>query len=274
MIANQSDSRFRYPLDLQLFAEGDPAPAEPAAQPPEASEPPAPEPGAQPPQPEGEPKGLKIKFNKEERFVPDEELPTWVQKGFNHDRLQERVKSLETQSQMLDRVARFYGHEDYESFAQAFEEAERVERAKEEARRLGMDEKLYQQFLQPINEKLSEAEKTIQSFQKQEALRQIDAEVAKLKSQHPDFDQYQDKVFELALGNGYSLEDAYIIASHKDKLAAAQQQAEQEALEKLKQNAESTPGSLGNGNTENTGYATMTDAEKRAFREKVKRGEV
>lgn len=281
-IANHSDS-FRYKLNLQLFAEdpgaaaggGEPPAADPA-QPPGAGEPPAADPSGQgTPPPAGDPpKGINVKYLHEERFIPEAEVPTWVQKGMNHDRLQEQLKGLETQAQMLDRVAKYYGYENNEEFQQAFGQAERDKQAREDAKRMGMDEELYRRYLQPVNEKLTSYEKKIQGFEQKETQRQIDSEVAQLKQQHgEEYAKREKEVFDLAIERGYSLEDAYILLTHKDQVAAAKLQAEQEALKKLQENADTSPGALGGAADEKFGYSNLTPAEKKAFRDKVLKGE-
>lgn len=279
-IANHSDQRFPLVLNIQHFAE---EPSVPAidSQLPVSSEPPAssssvPNPNGDPtPPPQGNesPKGFNVKFLSEEKFIPESEATEWIQKGLNHDRLQDKLKGVETQAQMLDRVAKYYGFSNHEEFQKEFEQAERVKSAREQAKQLGMDEELYMKFLHPVNEKLSQYEKTIEGFTQKETTRQVETEISTLKSQYPDFVQHESKILDMAIEKGYSLKDAYVLVTHEQKLTEATQKAEQEALEKLKQNANSSPGSLGNSNPESFGYASMTPAEKKAFREKVKSGQ-
>jgi hypothetical protein len=55
-------------------------------------------------------KGIKVKFLGEEKEVPEDEAPTWIQKGMNHDRLQEKLSE---QQKALDEVAVLQGFKDH-----------------------------------------------------------------------------------------------------------------------------------------------------------------
>lgn len=216
-----------------------------------------------------QPKGFTVKYNKEERFVSEEEAPTWIQKGLNYDKVNERA-------QYLDRVAKFYGYSNHDEFMTAFEEAERQKQIEQEAERLGVDEEVIREHLSPMRQKLEKYESELNQIKQQEVQRQIEADIASLKAKYPDFEQVQPQVFDLVIkGEVRTLEHAYILATHEQKIAQAAKQAQQETIKNINQNATTSPGALGaESNEEKFGYSALSAAEKRELREKVKRGEV
>lgn len=56
-------------------------------------------------------KGIKVKYNGEEKLVSDDEAPTLIQKGMNYDKVQSR---LQEQQNALDEVAVLQGFKDHE----------------------------------------------------------------------------------------------------------------------------------------------------------------
>lgn len=226
------------------------------------------------PEPTEQPKGITVKYNKEDKFVTEDEIPQWVQKGLNYDKVSERAKQAETLQQNLDRVAKFYGYDSHDTYMKALEEAEIRKQIEAEADRLGVDPSVIQEYVQPMKNQVQSLEQKLKTYEQQEMKRRIDAEIDQLKQQYPDFEQRRNDVFSLALERGYTLEDAYVLLTHREQLDKARLQAEQDALLKLKQNADSSTGALGaDAPEEKTGYMSMTPAERRAFREKVKRGD-
>jgi len=78
----------------------------------------------------------------------------------------------------------------------------------------------------------------------------------------------------MAATKGYSLDDAYKILTYDSRVTTASQQAQQEAIRRLQQNADSSTGALGADAPEQaTGYLAMSKAERKAFREANKRGQ-
>ena len=59
---------------------------------------------------QSEKKTIKIKYLGEDKDVPEDEAPTWIQKGMNHDRLQEKLSE---QQKALDEVAQLQGFKDH-----------------------------------------------------------------------------------------------------------------------------------------------------------------
>lgn len=225
--------------------------------------------------PEEEPRGIKVKYNKEERFVPEDEVPTWVQKGLNYDKVSEKAQQAERYQQMLDRTAKFYGYDNHDDYMAALEQAEQDRLIQQEAEKIGVPEEVIREHMQPMKQKLTEYEQKLKQIEEQEHMRQIEADIQRLTSQYPDFDQYKQKVFDLAGTRGYALEDAYKIATYEDRMNAAAHQARQETLRNIQQNADTSTGALGaDAPDPAAGYEAMSAAEKKAFRERVKAGQI
>ncbi|MFK4167242.1 hypothetical protein ACI2LM_13430 [Paenibacillus lautus] len=225
--------------------------------------------------PQEEPRGIKVKYNKEERFVPEDEVPNWVQKGLNYDKVSEKAQQAEHYQKILDRTARFHGFDNHDDYMAALEEAEQDRLIKQEAEKLNVSEDVIREHMQPMKQKLSEYEQKLATIEEQEQLRKIEAEIQTLSSRYSDFDQYKQQVFDLAGNRGYSLEDAYKIATYEDRMNAAANQARQETIRNLQQNAETSTGSLGADAPEQaSGYLAMSREERRAFKERVKSGKI
>lgn len=219
------------------------------------------------------PEGIRVKYNKEERVIPNEEAPTWIQKGLNYDKLQERTTALEAQAKALERTAKVYGFADVDSYLQALDKYEQEQAIREEAEKLGVDESVVLQHLAPLKQKLSEYEQQMKSVKEKEAQLRLEQEVNQLKATYPDFEQYQLDALQLVIDKGYGIEDAYKLVSYQDKLANIGKQTEAETIRKLQQNAMTTPGALGAEGTEHkTGFASLSKEEQRRYIEEVKAG--
>lgn len=222
--------------------------------------------------PQEEPRGIKVKYNKEERFVPEDEVPNWVQKGLNYDKVSEKAQQAEQYQQQLDRAARYHGFANHNEYMVALEQAEQERRIQEEAEKLGVPEEVIREHLQPLNEKLTEYEQKLKQIEEQEEYRKIEADIQRLSSQYPDFDKYKQQIFDMAGSHGYPLEVAYKLATYEDRLSAAANQARQETIRSIQQNAETSIGSLGADAPEQaSGYSGMSPEERRAFREQNRR---
>ncbi|MNW56202.1 hypothetical protein D3C74_339090 [compost metagenome] len=203
--------------------------------------------------------------------MPEDEVPNWVQKGLNYDKVSEKAQQAERYQQNLDRIAKFYGYPDHDSYMKALEQAEMDKRIQEEAENLGVDEDVIRNHLQPLNQKLTEYETKLRTIEEQEALRKVEAEISAMENdttRFPDFGKHKQAVLQTAYERGYSLEDAYKIVTYDSRVQAAALQAQQEAVRKLQQNADSSTGSLGADSPDHaSGYEAMTPAERKAFRD-------
>ena len=187
----------------------------------------------------------------------------------------ERIKGMETQAQMMDRVAKFYGYESHDEFVQAFEQAEQQRLIQQEAQKLGVDESVIRDHLSPLKQQLSKYESELQALKHQESVRQVEAEVASLKAKYPDFGQYEQQVFDMVMkGEAGSLETAYRLASYDDKMAAIAKQKEQEVLANVTKRSSNQVLSSNDGpsNTQfSIANASLDDIRK--ISERVQRGE-
>lgn len=165
-----------------------------------------------------------IRYNKEEVKIPVSERQTYLQKGYNYDKVQSQLEQTKEQAAYIERIARMQGFDSPQEFLQAFEEMEAQRKAEEEASRIGMDTEAFRQYLEPMKNELETLKQERERLQQAESQRQFDAELQRLKGVYPDFEQVQDKVFDIAVNKGYDLEDAYILATHADKAKQIEQQ--------------------------------------------------
>lgn len=165
-----------------------------------------------------------IRYNKEEVKIPASERQTYLQKGYNYDKVQQQLEQTKQQAAYVERIARMQGFDNPSEFLQAFEEMEAQRKAEEEASKIGMDTEAFRQFLEPMKNELEQLKQEREKLQQAESQRQFDAELQRLKGVYPDFEQVQDKVFEIAVNKGYDLEDAYILATYADKAKQIEQQ--------------------------------------------------
>jgi hypothetical protein len=165
-----------------------------------------------------------IRYNKEEVKIPASERQTYLQKGYNYDKVQKQLEETRQQAQYIERIAKRQGFDNPQDFITAFEEMEQQRRLEEEAQRIGVDTDTFRQYLEPMRSELEQLKQEREQFKQAEMERQIDAEVLRLKSAYPDFEQVQDRVFEMAIQKGYQLEDAYILTTHHNKLKQVEQQ--------------------------------------------------
>lgn len=219
------------------------------------------------------PEGIRVKYNKEERVIGLDEAPTWIQKGLNYDKVQERAAALEQQAKNLERVAKLNNFESVDEYVAWLDEFEEQQRIQAEAERLGVPEDFIRKELQPLQNELNELRKAKEQLRFQEVKMQIDADLKATREKYPDFGTYEKAVFDLVQEHGYSFEAAYKLASYDDVKTNVAKQAESETIRKLRDNAESSTGALGADSPEQTGgYTSLSKEERRALRERIKRG--
>ncbi len=176
------------------------------------------------------------------------------------------------------RTAKYYGFGTVQEYQQALDQAEQERRIAEQASSLGVDEEVIRNHLQPLNEKVSTYEKELTELKHAESLRQVEFKINAMEQDavnFPDFAKHKDSIIGIAAERGYTLEDAYKIFTFDDRINSVKAQAEQEAIRKLQQNADSSPGALGADAPEQAGdYTAMSASERKAFRERVKAGQV
>lgn len=219
------------------------------------------------------PEGIRVKYNHEERVIGLEEAPSWIQKGLNYDKVQERATQLEQQAKSLERVAKLYGYDSADSYLQAIDQAEQDRLVQEEADRLGVPEDFIRSELQPLKGELTQLRQEREQLQLKEQQIQINAELSELRTKYKDFDNYNEQIFDMVTNKGYGLEHAYMVASFPDQIANTRKQAEAETIRNLQQNAESSTGSLSQGDVDHkTGFANLSREEQRRMIAEVKQG--
>lgn len=235
----------------------------------------APEGESSPPQ--EAPKGINVKYNKEDRFVPEDEVPNWVQKGLNYDKVSEKAQQAERYQQMLERTAKFYGFDSHETYMTALEQAETDRRIQEEADRLGVSEDVIRDYVQPLKSELDQLKQRDQQRSEADLIQRVETQIASMENDatnYPNFAQYKVDVINMAATKGYSLDDAYKILTYDSRVTTASQQAQQEAIRRLQQNADSSTGALGaDAPDQATGYMAMSPTERKAYRDRIKRGQ-
>jgi predicted RNase H-like nuclease (RuvC/YqgF family) len=122
------------------------------------------------------------------------------------------------------------GYSNTQEFLQAVEQAEQQRQVEQEASRMGIDPNTYQQYFQPVNQRLQSYEQELQHLRMQETTRQIESQVAQLERKYPDFSKYANDAFNMAITRGYDLEHAYRLASYEDKMNNLSKQTEQQVL--------------------------------------------
>ena len=233
-------------------------------------------------QPEGEssppqeaPRGINVKYNKEDRFVPEDEVSSWVQKGLNYDKVSEKAQQAERYQQMLEKTAKFYGFDSHETYMAALEQAETDRRIQEEADRLGVSEDVIREYVQPLKSELDQLKQRDQQRSEADLVQRVETQIASMESDttnYPNFAQHKVEVINMAAAKGYSLEGAYKILTYDTRVTTATQQAQQEAIRRLQQNADSSTGSLGADSPEHAGgYMAMSPAERKALRDQNRR---
>lgn len=187
----------------------------------------------------------------------------------------QKLEALEKDPRLsfVETLAGQYGmsvQEYMEAVEQQRKEAER-ERQRQEYIELGLDPDAFDQVLSKRLEEHPDIQFAREMKAKLEGEERFKQEADELFQEFPDLkpDQIPADVWQLKEQRGLTLLDAYLRVSYK----SLGQQKEQEAIQKLQQNAQSTPGALGAGAEHKAGYANMSSADKKALRERVLRGE-
>lgn len=216
-----------------------------------------------------------IKYNKDEVQIPVSERQKYLQQGYYYEnKVQPEFDSLKQQAQYLDRLAKVSGYTTSDEMISALEELERQEQIEQASHQLGITPEQYEKYFQPVNSELQSVKDELEGFRKQEFTRNVMAQVEDLKGKYGDFEQYEEQVFDLAINKGYDIEDAYKLLSYDNRINSVKTQAQQEAIQKLKENQSSTPGSLSIGQVDHvTSYSQMSSEDKAKLRERVLRGE-
>lgn len=211
-----------------------------------------------------------IRYNKEEIKIPVSERQTYLQKGYNYDKVYGQLEQTRQQAAYIDRIAKMQGFDNSQDFLKAVDEMENERRIESEANRLGIDTDTFREYLEPMRRELDTLRQERETLKEAEANRQLDAELSRLKQAYPDFEAVQDRVFDLAIQRGYQLEDAYILATYQDKA----KQVEQETLAKVaNRDQRQVLSSMDKPGNQSFDVASLSSAQIRDISQRVQRGE-
>lgn len=175
----------------------------------------------------------------------------------------------------VEQIAKGLGFGSVEEYLAAAETQLQERQAAEEAQRLGVDQETYNQFFAPVHSELQQTKAELVQLRQAELQRQIRSDIEDLRREHPDFDQLQDKVFELAGQRGLPIKDAYKLAAYDAHVNAAKLAGQQEALTKLSNNAQSATGAVGgDAPDQQFDFRKLSPDQRREYYEKAKRGEL
>ncbi|MEK5065897.1 hypothetical protein [Cytobacillus sp. FSL R5-0596] len=176
---------------------------------------------------------FEVKYNKENKRISYDEAPTYIQKGLNYEKVQQKATDYE---QHLQRVAQITGYQSIDELIQAAQQAEQEQKVKTEAQRLGMDEESYKQYIAPVNDELSTVKQQLEDMKAESLRKEIESELATLQK-NENFAELEPQMWDLASKYGMPLTEAFEIASLrglKEQIPSIQQQAEQKVVDQIK----------------------------------------
>lgn len=143
-----------------------------------------------------------------------------------------KLEETKAQAQHLEYLAEINGFSDVKEYIQAITEHKSQQQIRAEAAKLGVDERVIKEHLQPMKQELEQLRQEREQFRTQEQSRQLQSELDRVINANPDFHDYFPKIEEL-YQKGYSIEDAYRLASYEDKLSKLSVEKEQEVLARV-----------------------------------------
>lgn len=185
--------------------------------------------------------------------------------------LDEYRSKAESYQQNLDRVARLTGYESHDAMLKALDQFEK-EQERQDLIQRGLDPDALEDVVNKRIESHPDIQYAREMKQQQEEQQRFQEEANELFSEFPDLkpEQIPAEVWQLKEQRGLSLLDSYLRVNYKN----LGQQKEQEAIQKLQQNAVSSPGSLGGGDVRhNTNIKNLSSNDFNSIVEQVLRGE-
>lgn len=208
---------------------------------------------------------IEVKYNHEPLRISRDEAPTYIQKGLNYDKLNQRLTDYE---QRLNDLASVTGYQTPDELFNAIEDYKRQQEM-EQFQQAGVDPDTFNQLL----DRHPDIQYAREMKQQQEEQARFNAEASELFQEFPDLkpEQIPPEVWQIKEQRGLSLLDAYLRVSYKN----IGRQKEQEAIQKLQSNAITSTGALGGGDVNhNTSIKDMPKSDFEALLRKVKNGEV
>lgn len=231
------------------------------------------------------PTGHKIKYNGVDEIVSYDEAPTWIQKGKNYDKVQEKATQLETQVKYLERRAKQEGFADVQSYVKAIDDYERQQEMDQQAQRMNVDPETYEKYFAPVNQELGELRNKLTAYEQQEQQKEQQdrnsQSWSELERDYPHLkvfesfkegapDWYTPEMKEMVEVNGYKPLHAYKI-SHQETIF---KQREQEVIAKLTgRDAKQVLSSVDSPNNLAFDPSNMTGAQIDDISRRVRNGE-
>lgn len=210
----------------------------------------------------------------DQKPVQDAETNARYAEQRRNQEVNEYKSKASTYEQNLNRIAQFAGYSSHDEMILAIEQAEKQQQIEQEAERLGINKDAYKQHFEPVNNELSQLKTELETLRAAEQQRAVEAELNSLRQKFPDFGDYEEKVFNVAIEKGYTLEDAYKIATYDDRLAKIAREKEQEVLAKVTgRDEKQVLASNDQPNNVQFDPSNMSLAEIEQLSQRVKRGE-
>ncbi|CAB4127928.1 hypothetical protein UFOVP103_4 [uncultured Caudovirales phage] len=171
-----------------------------------------------------------IRYNKQEVKIPVSERQTYLQKGYNYDKVNTQLQEAQKQAQYLDRLASMQGFNNTQEFLTALEQYEQEQHIQREAETLGVDERVIREHLNPLKSELDQIKKQNEELRRYELQRVIEADVSRMREKYSDFNQYENDIYDLA-SRGLDLEQAYRLASYDN----SSKRIEQEVMARIRE---------------------------------------
>lgn len=176
-----------------------------------------------------------------------------------------------------EQIAKAYGYANVDDYFAAVNEQLRQQQAEQEAERLGVDPETYNQFFAPVHNELNQTKQQLEQLKNAEFERNVQYEVSRLTSQFPDFQEHQEKVFQIAEELKLPpnrLEDAYRLATYDSRIANTKLETEQQVLANITGRDSKQVLSAGDkGQSTTLDPSTMTSKEIAEISARVQRGE-
>jgi hypothetical protein len=210
-----------------------------------------------------EPQFFELKYNKEPVKVSYDEAPTYIQKGLNYDKVYQQSQEYKQDLELFSDLTGI----PFDELRQRALEAKQQQQLQryEEA---GINPDVLNQFLSSHPD-IQYAKEMRAREQEQQ---QIKSEVDQLRERFPDLQasELTDELFQLREQRNIPLLHAYLEMNFS-KLA---QQKEQEAIQKIQNNAVTSPGSLGGGDVSHTtNIKNLSSNDFNSLVDQVLRGE-
>ena len=220
---------------------------------------------------------LNVKYNKEDVALSQEEAIMLSQKGMNYDKLQQKYEELNNNPglQYLNNLAQKSGMK-VDELVNFFRE--RDEQAQ-------LDELIQQNIPEDYAREMLESRKfreeqtkLMEETRREKMYYEQDMELSKDTTRSKFYNEWKDEVKNAAKRYGVDLQTAFSVMLYErlpDILNNMSKSTEQETIKKINQNANTSPGALGQATDLKKANAwDMSDEEFKVMQEKARRGEL